>query len=222
MVIEFMGMPGVGKTYLADALIKNVDKKSVKAVNLVEMSRHNTFYKVYFRFLRVLTKILPNYKKLRYELAQFVKPYANKNAAFNDIYIDSYVNTLIMYKLLHDKYDSSKNLYILDEGIVQQLVNMKVNYDIDDDTVKNIISAVDKRIDLVYILASFDITIASIEKRNRHVCYIDELKDEQLKAFLEKYNESCEALAQTVSPVVVKRGDNIEDNIIHICREMHI
>lgn len=222
MILEFMGMPGVGKTYLADALIKHMDKKSVKAVNLVEMSRQNTLYKIYFRFLRVLIKTLPRYKNLRHELAQIVKPYANKDAAFNNVYIDGYINTLILYKLLHDKYDSSQKLYILDEGIVQQLVNMKVNYDINDDTVKNIISAVNKQINTVYIVGSFEITVASIEKRNRHVCYIDELKDEQLKAFLEKYNESCETIAQTVSPIVVKRGDSIKDNIIHICREMHI
>ncbi|MBQ3543813.1 MAG: hypothetical protein IJA34_02310 [Lachnospiraceae bacterium] len=220
MVIEFYGMPGSGKTTFANDFAK---KKygDVSLINITDKSRTSFWYKVYFKILRTLVKKNKEYLKYRDELIDIVREYRSISAKYNEnnVFIDDYVMEMAYdiwtYKKLYEK----KKIYIFDEGIVQQIINMCVNYDVDIKTVEKLVDYIKKGKEYrCYYTNSIESTINSIEQRNRHVCFIDELKGKELEDYLNKYNQSCSTLLGLTDSIKINREDDFDYKSDVICK----
>jgi hypothetical protein len=219
MVIEFFGLPGSGKTYLSDKLACHFNEKNIKCINLVEKSRTILTYKVLFRILRLYLKISNKYKSLYIQISDLLGAYKNKKAEYNTVFINNYIEQIVLYCFLHSHFRNKKGLYILDEGVLQQIVNIIVNYDISQSDIQSVLNLLCNYFDSfnsIKLDISVDQSKNSMIIRNRHVCYIDELKGEELDKFLSKYYSACKTVESLTSPLVLNRNSSISYNITEL------
>ncbi len=212
MTIEFMGIPGCGKTYLSDYLEKNCNVYG-KCIDIIEKNRTEILYKFVFKFFKLLTQITPKYQRLRRELLDILKDYLHVDAKYETVNIRYYVDALVIDRFLHCRFKKTHRLYVISEGIAQELVNIINNFDVDSDLISQIISCLDVEFDLVYIANSIDDSIEAMEKRNRHVCYIDELKGDELREFLKSYEDGCEIVSNKIRHIDLNKYDDLNESM---------
>lgn len=216
MVIEFIGIPGSGKTHFCKYLLRTLNLPESR--DIVEASRTVCKYKILFKLLQLECRNKRFYKELKAVLKKLLKPYAEAIAEFNTVDIYSYIDSLIFYCFLTDKLQAKKELYLLDEGILQQIINMYVNFDISEETINEIIDVLSLYIHSAYIRCTLEISKRSIKERNRHVCYIDEIHGEKLNRFLAKYMIGCEIVGKVAKSYILNRDELLENNVDHLIK----
>lgn len=211
MVIEFYGMPGSGKTTFANEIVK---KKpcNISWINVVHKSRTSIGYKVYIKLMEMVAVNDKDYKKNNDKILDIVRDYRDVPAKFNEGYIDSYVKVIAFNLWLYKRMYSKQKIYIFDEGIVQQIINMCVNYDLDTVTAEKLVNYLScGQESRIFYETSVECTEKSIMKRNRHVCFIDELTGQELREFLDKYNEKCHLLYRLTNSKKINRDEMVKD-----------
>ena len=213
MIVEFYGTPGAGKTYLANAIVSQLKTEGVYAENVVDLGRSKTKNKAINKTIRVYLKIIPRYKKLKTDLCEVMQKYRNTAAKYNDEPIEGFLDNIVYYSFWYEKLRCKKGVYLFDEGISHQYVNMMANYGVSLNDVIEIKGLVPYLPPIIYVACESMVNFESIQLRNRHVCYIDELTGDELEACIREYRKACENILETVSPLVIKREDNIQYNI---------
>lgn len=223
MIIEFMGLPGVGKSYLGKQIEKELSYRGIKCISVVERSRTSLIWKFLSKCLHIGVSRMPKYRRLRNELVDLAYPYASARARYNEntVRIANYIEQIAFLDYVYTKQHSSKNVYIYDEGIAQQFVNMIVNFGVDIEIIQSMILLLGKYPKMVYMTYSVKKIKESIAIRNRHVCYIDELKDGELNKFLISYQEACNLVSCIFKPLNIDRADDEQLNIDKIMRSIN-
>ena len=218
MIIEFLGLPGVGKSYLGKQIEKELSYRDIKCISVVERSRTSLIWKLLSKCLHIGISRMPKYIRLRNELADLAYPYTSARPKYNDNYVRvaNYIEQIAFLDYVYAKLQSSKNIYIYDEGIAQQFANMIVNFEVDIETIQSMILLLGKKPKTVYMTYSVDKIKESITLRNRHVCYIDELKDGELNKFLISYQKACNMVSCVFKPLIIDRADDGQLNIDRI------
>ncbi|MCD8221087.1 MAG: hypothetical protein LUD07_02635 [Clostridiales bacterium] len=213
MVIELLGIPGSGKTFLSSELECQLSKERKKCCNLIERSRNDFRYKVLFRLYKGYVRINPTYKNIKKTLCDCVKNYADMNAKYNTCKIDTYLNAIVLDTFLYRSYGKKRGLYVLDEGIAQQCANIITNFSVKPDVISSIFESLNFNPTVVYLECGVEISYSSIKERNRHVCYIDELDGEQLEEFLSSYKNACDQVGQRISKMTLNRNEDVSHNV---------
>lgn len=213
MIVEFYGTPGAGKTYLANAIVSQLETEGIYAENIVELGRSKTKNKAINKLVRASLKIFPRYVKLKTDLCQALQEYLNTSAKYNDEPIEGFLDNVVYYTYWYEKLRNKKGVYLFDEGISHQYVNMMANYGISLNDVKGINELIPYLPPVVYVTCESTVNLEAIRSRNRHVCYIDELTGDDLEACIRDYRQACESVLGTVSPFTVKREDDVQLNI---------
>ncbi len=212
MVVEFMGMPGSGKTFISNALVLSLKQDSVKAINIIDKSRYNFFYKGLFKILKLMGPRRKVYREFALRLKRILNKRLDKMAKFNNCCIDTYINSIVFYCFLYDLFYHKRRLYIFDEGILQQLVNIMVNFNPSEEEINEILELFKGyHIPVIYLRVEIDDVLNSIKSRDRHDCYIDELEGEELINFLIKYQNDCERLCDKMGCVLIDRNIDIRN-----------
>lgn len=212
MIVEFYGAPGAGKTYLASQVIDSCAKDGKTAINVVELGRSSVRYKAVNKVVRPMLNIIPRYASLEKKLMEIVKAYVDVKAKYNDEGIDGFVDNIVYYSFWYQRYETKDGLYIFDEGIVHQYLNMIANYGVTVDEVLRIHQIVPFLPQQVYVECSEDVNLTSFKGRNRHVCYIDELEGEELSDCLHAYQNACVMVNTFLRPIVVHRKNDVKQN----------
>lgn len=208
MFIEFIGLPGSGKTYLCSQIENDFSEKGVKTVNLIEMSRSKSLYKLYFKFIRFFAKMNPKIHSVSVELQTLLVKYRGIQAKYNDCKIDSYISDICELVFLKHLMKKSEKVLLLDEGLLQRAVTIAINYGLSKSDFTKLIRILEKHIDsTVYLKITCDDAFSSIRHRNRHVCIMDDLSDEKLKKFLRKYYDLCECVSEQIHLTILHRND---------------
>lgn len=217
MIIEMVGSPGSGKTYLSNDIVKSLIDKDKFAINVIDKQRNKFIIKVLWKLYRNFIKFNVSYKKELKRVKNIFREYQYKESEFINVDINYYFERLVFLKYLYRKLNVSSNVYIFDEGILQILCSMSVYFNIDlklyKDDLKHIIP---DDIVFIYVDASKNTILQSIENRNRHVCAMDELNGQTLIEFLDRYIYSCEALTKFVSCCKVHRSSKLEKNVTSV------
>jgi|GEM_PF-2417776 len=216
MVIDFYGLPGSGKTYLANKLVNNYKKNNYKASNIIEFERGNIFWKIYVQILKLFMVFNKTYRNEIAELKFILKEYKTEEARFNNVQISYYIKRLVYLRTLYKRQIPQKNFLIYDEGILQLIITIAVNYDLPNDLIKKLIdynSKILSNIITVYNSISIENCIESIIQRNRHVCYIDELDNVEREIFLRENYKIAEEICKLVDSCIVERNDDDANKI---------
>ncbi|MBR4627237.1 MAG: hypothetical protein IKO47_06000 [Ruminococcus sp.] len=217
MIIEFIGLPGAGKTYLCDKLIGDLRSKGIKASNFIEDSRSKFMYKAVFKALGA-SEHIPDSRTsvLASKLKELLAPYMGIKAKYNDCCIDSYITDLCRVVAIEKIVKKRSSVCLIDEGLFQRAVTMIINYDIDELHYRRLLSILSRYAsDTVYLRISPEQAFESVRKRNRCVCAMDRLGDDDLKVFLNRYYELCEFISERSKLTVVHRDDPENINILN-------
>ncbi|MDE5947155.1 MAG: hypothetical protein K2G63_07625 [Oscillospiraceae bacterium] len=214
MIIEMTGLPGAGKTYLGNAFVELMKSKNIAAVNWVNMRRTSIVYKAMCKAIRCFTHIIPSCIEYRKNLRNILKNHLSATAIYSKASISTYIDNIVEYTSLYKKYQYKKKILVFDEGIIQQLVNIIVNFSLSETEKKELFLAIKSEMfSCVYLKIGINEAIESIISRNRHVCTIDELRGEELNQFLIKYEAVCDLCTERMHSVELYRNDSIEKNM---------
>lgn len=222
MIIEFYGTPGAGKTYLANTIVSQLEQEGIHAENVVELGRSQVKNKAINKVVRTALMVLPKYKRLKADLCREVQGYLNTPAKYNDEPISGFLDNITYYTFWYEKLRNKKGVYLFDEGIAHQYVNMMANYGISMDEVVKLGKLVPYLPPVVYLTCEETANLESIQSRNRHVCYIDELTGSELKSCIRDYRDGCERVRELVTPIIIRREDDVQDNIKQIRKAARI
>lgn len=217
MILETIGLPGSGKTYLCNEIEKKLGN-NINSLNISRLTSNIFIFKI-IKYLFILlssrTKIARDVKcKVRLVLQQ-----ENVKSSFGIYKDESYsVNMICCFILLYSLLERSKKVYLFDEGIVHTVIKMCADFEFSKETFNSIMNIIesglkDKNWVVIYNYIDIEECLASIKKRNRHVCAFDELSAHDLRLILEYYNEYNEFYYSTRKTVGVERNKPMNQKI---------
>lgn len=221
MVVEFFGVPGAGKTYLANKAAKKFRGEGKKCENVTDKSRTEFFFKLRFKISSALIRFSGGYKRKLVYLKKLTEEYREIPAKYNDCFIIDYLKAIALMDCLYAKYGKKKGIYIFDEGICQQAANMIVNYGVTPEIAGKAIESCENSGDKIYLETDLDTALSSVKERNRRVCFIDNLEGDTLRGFLISYTEACESIRLITEAEVIKRADG-NDCARELCEKLDV
>lgn len=218
MIIEINGLPGSGKSFFAEKIYKKYKRKIIYVSALEKNSWFRILTRVLSDCLFVLLSKKSAVKYLDYK-------YCAKRSEFGTgIDIRSYLKRLLFLKFLYKLNAKSNRVIILDEGIVQVVCAIYAEYSIQKSEVVLLFNDMptdqDGVISIIY-QCGIEKAIESIHLRNRHVCGIDMLNDDELRKMFEKYIDIIHIYCdRNYNHLILDRKNAFEVNCAKICREM--
>lgn len=208
MIIEFTGLPGCGKTYLASELVR----RGIVRENMVQKERTVLWFKIIWRIgERIVPLLSPGYRKRLRLLQSAFADAGRQKALFADRDIMYDIKRIAFLRYLYDRYEDKADIYLFDEGILQSFLNIFVYFHID---MKSYISLIGDflagNILLIELKTSPGQAYGAIRRRNRHAARFDELQDEELNAFLDRFSGVESVLAPRFCCLSLDREDHTD------------
>ena len=191
MIVEFYGIPGSGKTYCADIYKRQLAQDEVPYIDLSRCSKTPLWLKILYKIVDKCIYFVPRYYKINRKLRSLCRQAKPKYLPFSLHYC---VNRIVCSIFLQDFFGKRKKIAINDEGLFQWIAFLSVQYGVAVDSVKTILPPVNVNCKNVYVQKSIENAFANIKQRNRHVCPMDEMPDDDLKNYLVDYNNALELL----------------------------
>lgn len=191
MIIEFLGVPGCGKTYYAN-LYKN--ELNIKGISYIDLSRWRgmpLWLKVFYKFADKAYLFFPKYRVLRNRFRALCKDVYGKEPKYLPFSVEYCIGRIISSVFLQDIFGGGNSVVINDEGLMQWVVFLSVQYNVLVDKCIEIIQPFNVNCKTKFIDIPVETAFANIKKRNRHVCPMDEMKDDELLRYLEEFNCLC-------------------------------
>ena len=224
MIIELNGLPGCGKTTLKNAICSK--HGSVRAVGVAEFRGEGkaSYYKLPLKLGRFLVQFIPSNFGLYLDLRTMMrKAKQREGAQFSNSY-ENLITIMYVVYLYHTYRKNSVASLIVDEGIVQSLASCCAQMEIDQSWIQVVLRhfySVSERLVIVNCECGVETSIRHIYARNRNDSAMDQLKDDKLQLFLERYQEqlalvrSCaEKECKQILSLNVEGGDSDPTEIL--------
>lgn len=213
MIVECMGLPGSGKTYLANQIVAGLKLEGYSAVNFVDRSRHHFFYRVLFWVLRKNVIINQFYRSIRQEYSKCI---GEMKDVYNTGLNDYYLTELVVYKILYSRFVNAKKYYIFDEGILHMLASISALYGVERENLLFPFKDIKQECARIYVRTSVDDSIKSIKQRDRHECEMDEFSDSELEKYISDFYSEVEYYSKREFVYVVDKYSDLEEFINYI------
>ncbi|HAB93527.1 MAG TPA: hypothetical protein DCF49_01975 [Lachnospiraceae bacterium] len=218
MVVECIGLPGSGKTFLLRELEKELTARGTGTVNVSQRRMESLLWKAGAKIGRALSPFGRSSGDLCRRLNKILKaeePLESRFGIYEDA--DYSVRSAAEFVKLYGKMMKSPTVCLLDEGLVHTLVKLCADFGIPDGTFLEMAGETEKRLSGSRIVICNDITVpdckASLEKRNRHICAFDELTGDRLDAILQEYVRLNRAYRERYDTVIVSRNEETKAKI---------
>ena len=174
MIYELFGMPGCGKsTYLR--------KKSINA-GVVAGSANSGIKKI-IKSLLLFSPFALLQKKRWYSFIDDKIKYSSIIGCTSRNYLNRIILLISVYHYVR------KDVYV-DEGVIHRIITYTIAFNLDEKKmllmIKMFIDAIDD-INITYLCSTPTQSYEAIKKRDRHECSFDELDDDEIYAYLERY-----------------------------------
>lgn len=196
MKLEFYGPPGCGKTYILEKLT-GVDRTQIRKEATSET----------LQILKKLSKLTPYSIYYKLKLKRLLK-----NAVLQPLYHETDLDTMIdSIVLVATSYRINlKSKKVLDEGLIQRIISLSINYNISDESTLEIIKFFKPlltHVKVVSIYLSQEDLLKSIKLRNRKESKMDFLEETVLEDFIQKYVRLCRIVTQNFHFEEITRED---------------
>lgn len=225
MVVECIGLPGSGKTYLFRSVEEELRKKGIPCVNGGDLSMHSLWWKAGKKVLHRTVFLSRDAKRLRdrlQEILQGEKPLQSRYGINRDERFT--LESAAIFAAVYKKMEKSDKVYLFDEGLVHTIVKFCAEFHLPDEVFLEMVEACgrgqEKARLVVYNEISIDECLRSIQKRDRHVCGFDELQKDQLKDLLMQYERLNACYAASEPVVTVRRSEPGEEKTARIFAEI--
>ena len=204
MYVEYLGIPGCGKTFWKEIFLEDLRREGVSYLDVSRQKVMPLWLKVFYKLAEIVLLQLPKYKKLTREYRNAIKncSIVPRYLPFSLTYC---IKDIVLASLLHDFF-RGKRIYINDEGQLQRIVFLSIQYDVPFKDLFPLYMKYRGDVKTIYVQTPIETAMANIRKRNRHVCPMDELAEEELIKYGKAFFESCEKIAQEINDnFVVKK-----------------
>ena len=212
MVIECIGLPGSGKTYLMELVGKELDRREVDYVNVSANLMDRITWKLLRKIARALIYLSADARWLRDTLRKILAEEGTLQSSTGIYKNEEYtIRSAALFAFLYHRMVRSHKLYLFDEGLVHTLVKFCADFRLSDETFRKMVTASERGIRSSRIVILNEISeqdcLASIKARDRHICEFDELDTEQLTALLNEYQRLNEAYKENFRVLQVRREE---------------
>ena len=218
MVIECIGLPGSGKTYLMDKLDRQLGLREVEYVNVTANCAGRLLWKIGRRLARALIFLSGDARMLRKRMRGILEEAGEHESRFG-IYqnADYTIRSLALYNYLYRRMIKTHTIYLFDEGMVHALVKLCADFGYSDETFRKMAQVSEQGIHTSRLVILNEISredcFKSIRKRDRHVCEFDELDDSRLTEILGEYERLNNAYRKDFSVMEVRREEETPKKI---------
>ena len=225
MVIECIGLPGSGKTFLMSHLEQEIGKRGLRCINASDRSMNRFSWKAARKLLHAGIFLMRGARQVRarMEKALLMEPLAHSRYG---IYEDERftLESAAIFRLVYRHMMASDTVYLFDEGLVHAIVKFCADFAMGGETFGALIEAAEsglkgKRL-VVYNAISEENCFVSLRKRDRHICAFDELPDDALHGILREYARLNTIYASGQTTVKVLREEDIEVKIVRIMQAL--
>ena len=212
MVVECIGLPGSGKTYLIGKLKEALEERGILVVNASDSRTNGISRKIAVKILRA--GVIPDREagELRSRLREILaggEPWASRFGIYEDT--EYTVRSAAAFVQQYRKMMHSPKVYLFDEGVVHALVKLCADFGISDEIFLSMAAETEKRLAgqrlVVYNVIPVQDCMASIAERNRHICAFDELSGEELRDILGEYERLNRCYTENYDAVEVRREE---------------
>ena len=191
MIVEYFGIPGCGKTYQANLYKQELKANGISYIDLSRWKGAPVWLKVFYKLADKTFVFVPKYRRLKAQLRYLCNDVYGKEPKYLPFSVDYCIDRIIGSVFLQDIFGGRKKVAINDEGMMQWVVFLSVQYEIPIDNIVEVLKPVNGNCKTVYIDVSVEVAFNNIKKRNRHICLMDEMDDLKLRNYLEEYSELC-------------------------------
>lgn len=196
MIFELYGLPGSGKSFIINKLVK-VESNDLVKKSIVKKSMIN--------LAKTLSIWMPSSIKLRKKINFIIKDYA-MTPKFIEREVCTHINNILMIAFGY-KWSGTRTIY-MDEGIIHRIVTFAVNYNLPIEQTCLLIDLFEnhlKKALIVYLDVKTIDCISGIQNRNRHNCEMDELKGEKLFHYLNCFKRYFDIIYYKYGHVKINR-----------------
>ena len=231
MVVECIGLPGSGKTYLLRSVEEELRKRKIPCVNAGERSMHSFLWKAGKKVLHRTIFLDRNAREIRDRMRKIlaeaggsrqesrVFPLRSRYGINTDERFT--VESAAIFAAAYHLMERSEKVYLLDEGLVHTIVKFCAEFHLPDQVFLELVAACGPVDELSRIVVhnriSVDDCVKSIQKRDRHICAFDELPEEELRELLGQYVRLNACYAAHYPVMSVSRADDEGEKIRQIC-----
>lgn len=190
MYIEYLGIPGCGKTYHVTKYKEQLVNEGKAFLDISRQKLMPLWLKIFYKIAELFLLLLPKYKKQTQEYEEVCKGClaVPKYLPFSLAYC---IKDIVLASLLHDVFHKRKKIILNDEGQLQRIVFLVVQYDVSLNRVLSVYSKFKSDVKTLFIDTDIEVAFENIKRRNRHVCPMDEMADEELKQYLYDFYKNC-------------------------------
>lgn len=221
MVIECIGLPGSGKTYLMEKVGRELGRRDVEYINVSDCCMNRITWKIGRKLARALIYLSGDARWLRKRLRAILEEEGELSSSFG-IYRnpDHTIRSAALFGFLYRRMVRSSKLYLFDEGLAHTLVKFCADFRISGDTFLKMVRASEEGVRnsriVIFNEISIEDCIESIEKRNRHICEFDELGGDRLADLLGEYERLNGIYKENCSVLEVRREEEDRKKVSRI------
>lgn len=221
MVIECIGLPGSGKTFLFDKLSEELRQREVEYVNVSERCMNSILWKIGKKLARALIFLSGDARRYRDGMRKLIRGREKTESCFGIFKDPEYtIRSAALLIYLYQRMMDSHKIYLFDEGLVHTLVKFCADHKVSGRTFLRMASMTERRLsgDRIVVLneISLPACLESIALRNRHICEFDELSAEQLSEILGEYARLNDLYKERFGVLAVRREDKVRVSVSRI------
>lgn len=217
MIIDIIGLPGSGKSFLAEEIAEDLNRRNIDNINVLRYERYTFKGKLINRIKKEFIKKFRYTNRIREELCIILKDELYLKSIYNkDRNIDYYIDHIAISIYRYSKLMRRKKVYIFDEGIYHALATLCMDYNISNDIFLNLLLFCKSKLgenNIIYNKISVKDCLQSIKQRNRKQCDIDELSDEMTYQMLRAYENYFMLIEKEINIISVSRNESSAEKI---------
>ena len=129
MIIEFLGIPGSGKTYHANLLKQQMKNEGTKYIDISRYKGTPLLLKVLYKVYDFAILVLPKYRKQFWKYKKICLD-SQEEPNYIPLSLDSCIKDIVLYSLVYDLFRFSKKVIVNDEGQLHRLVFLAVQFNV--------------------------------------------------------------------------------------------
>lgn len=190
MIVEYLGIPGSGKTYNKRLYIGQLSKEKRNWVDISRWKGMSFCLKLFYKLSDYSIFLFPKYRRLfkQYKEASKIKSDSSK---YFPLSFETCLRDIVQASFLHDLFGKWKCIVLNDEGQLQRIITLAVQYEVSLEDLMSVYLAEKHLEETRFLDISTDDAFCNIKARNRHDCEMDEINDDMLKNYLNDFDVAC-------------------------------
>lgn len=190
MFVEYLGIPGSGKSYNKQLYIEQLSNEKVKWIDISRWKGMPLCLKIFYKLADYSIYLIPKYRRLfkQYKEASKIKSDYTK---YFPLSFEICLRDIVQASFLHDFFGKWNCIVLNDEGLLQRIATLAVQYEVSIEELMKVYHTEKHLEDTRFLEISTNVAFGNIKSRNRHDCEMDEMNDDMLKNYLNDFDVAC-------------------------------